>query len=260
VRVTDVAAPPGEAEATPRRRSLRARPAPWTGLVIGSVVLLLAATVLLAAAWSTTRTTNSTAFTAIVPGNLLRVEIQVAEGDIEILGGATPDLLVNRTDSSVFGHSPEERRTIADGVLRIESSCPQLVVGSCAADYQLTVPESVSLVIVAEHGDVRLTAYRGSVRLSTLDGDLTVEAFCGSLLDATARGGGIAVTATCPPGRMTLLTTTGDVDARVPPGRYSVDVKTISGRATILGVADEPDAARRIQVLSNSGDVTVAVG
>jgi DUF4097 and DUF4098 domain-containing protein YvlB len=149
---------------------------------------------------------------------------------------------------------------IANGVLRIESSCPQLVVGSCAADYQLTVPETVPLAIVAEHGDVRLTAFRGSARLSTLGGDLTVEAFCGSLLDATAREGDIAIVATCPPERMTLLTTTGDVNARVPPDRYSVNVKTISGRATILGVADEPDAARRIEVLSNSGDVTVDVG
>jgi DUF4097 and DUF4098 domain-containing protein YvlB len=229
-------------------------------LVIGSVVLLLAAAVSLAAVWAATRTTTSTDYTAIVPAPLLRVEIQVAEGDIEILGGPTPDVLVNRTDSSVFGHSPEETRRIDNGVVRIESSCPRLVVGSCAADYQLTVPETAQLVIVAEHGDVRLTAYSGSVRLSAPDGDLTVEAFCGPLLDATARGGDIAVVATCPPKRMTLLTTTGDVDARVPPGRYSVDVKTISGRTTILGVADEPDAARRVQVLSNSGDVTVTAG
>jgi DUF4097 and DUF4098 domain-containing protein YvlB len=259
MRVTDVATQPAEAKAAPRRRSLRVRPAPWTGLVIGSVVLLLAATVFLTAAWAATRTTSSTSFTAIVPDTLLRIELQVAEGDVEILGGVSPDVLVNRTDSSVFGHSPEERRMIENGVLRFESSCPQLVVGSCAADYQLTVPENVPLAIVTEHGDVRLTAYRGSARLSTNGGDITVEAFCGSLLDATAKGGDIAVTATCPPGRMTLLTTSGDVDARVPPGRYSVDVKTISGRATI-GAADEPGAAHRIQVLSNSGDVTVAVG
>ena len=258
MRVTDVATPRADAEAMPRRRSLR-RPSPWTWLVIGSVVLLLAATVFLAAAWATTRTTSSTAFTAIVPANLLRIELQVSDGDVEILGGATPDVLVNRTDSSVFGHSPEERRSITNGVLRIESSCPQLVFGTCAADYQLTVPETVPLEIVIEHGDVRLTAYRGLARLSTISGDIAVEAFCGSLLDATARGGDVAVTATCPPDRMTLLTTTGDVDARVPPGRYSVDVKTISGRATI-GVVDEPSAARRIQVLSNSGDVTVGVG
>lgn len=259
MKVTDVAAPPGEAEATPRWRSLRARPSPWTGLVIGSVVLLLAATVFLAAAWYTTRTTNSTAFTAIVPADLLRIELQVTDGDVEILGGATPDVLVNRTDSSVFGHSPEERRSITNGVLRIESTCPQLVFGTCAADYQLTVPETVPLAIVAGHGDVRLTAYRGSVRISTIGGDISVEAFCGSLLDAITRGGDVAVTATCRPERMTLLTTTGDVDARVPPGRYSVDVKTISGRATI-DVVDEPAAPRRIQVLSNSGDVTVDVG
>jgi len=157
--VTDVAAP-AEAEAPPRRRRLlRALPTSWTVLVIGSVVLLLAATVFLTAAWATTRTTSSTSFTAIVPDTLLRIELQVAEGDVEILGGVSPDVLVNRTDSSVFGHSPEERRMIENGVLRFESSCPQLVVGSCAADYQLTVPENVPLAIVTEHGDVPARAH-----------------------------------------------------------------------------------------------------
>lgn len=243
----------------PRRRLLR-RPRPWTALVVVSATLLVTAAVVLAALWSTSETTSSTSFTAQLPGTLLGIEIEVAQGNVEILGGTTPEVLVSRVDSSVFGHSPTEQRFVAEGVFRIESSCPALVIGSCAADYRLTVPEKVPLTIVADHGDVRLTAYRGSAVLSTLGGSLTVDAFCGSLLDATANSGDIEVVATCPPERLTLRTVSGNIVARVPPGRYSVDAETLSGDVTFRDVEDDPSARSRIQALSNSGDVTVEAG
>jgi DUF4097 and DUF4098 domain-containing protein YvlB len=258
--MADLAARRAEATELPRRRLLRARPSPWTALVAVSAVLLLAAAAVLGALWLSTRATSSTSFTALVPGTLGGVEIEVGRGDIEILGGATPDLLVSRVDTSVFGHSPEEQRFVTDGTFRIESSCPDLVIGSCAADYQLTVPERAALTIDAEHGDVTVTAYRGSAVLSTLGGAVTVDAFCGRALDATATSGDIEVVATCQPERLTLRTTTGDITLRVPPGRYSIDADTIGGRRDVRGLADEPDAPARVQLFSAEGDVTLETG
>jgi hypothetical protein len=258
--MADVAAQPGEAGAAPRRRSLRSRPAPWTVLVAGSVVLLLGAATTLAATWFATTSTSSTEYTALVPGTLLRVELSVAAGDVEVLGGATPDVLVNRTDSSAFGHSPQERRLVSDGVLRIESTCPKLVIGSCEADYRLTVPETVQLIISSQAGDVRLVAYRGPVSVSTGDGSLTVDAYCGSTLDVTARSGDVDVGATCLPDRLTFLTTSGDVTVRVPPGLYSVNAETVSGETDVRGITVDAGAPFRIQVATNSGDVSVEGG
>lgn len=260
MRMADLAARPAKAADAPRRRLPRARPSPWTALVVVSTVLLLAAAAVFGAMWVWTRTTSSTSFTATGPGTLDGVEIEVASGDVEILGGSTPDLLVSRVDSSVFGHSPTEQRFVADGTFRIESSCPDLVVGSCSADYQLTVPEHAPLLVAAEHGDAQVTAYRGPAVLSTRGGTLTVDAFCGGELDATATGGDIEVVATCVPERLTLRTTTGDVTLRVPPGRYSIDADTIGGRADVRGLTDEPDAPAQIQVFSNDGDIAVDAG
>ena len=258
--MADVVAESGEAAAARRRRSLRTRPTPWTLLVAGCVVLLLGAAAALTATWLATTSTSSTEYTALVPGTLLRVELSIAGGDVEVLGGATPDVIVNRTDSSAFGHSPEERRLVADGVLRIESTCPTLVLGSCEADYRLTVPETVQLAISAQRGDVRLVAYRGDVSVSTAGGSLTVDAYCGPTLDVTARSGDVEVVATCPAERLTFLTTSGDVNLRVPPGLYSVDAESASGEADVRGITVESNALSRIHVSTNSGDVTVEGG
>jgi hypothetical protein len=244
----------------PRRRPLRHRPGPWTVLVVASTVLLLAAALLLAALWSTSDETSATSYTAQRPSTLLGIELEVGEGSVEIVGGATPDVLVSRVDSSAFGHWPAEQRFVADGVFRIESSCPELVIGACSADYRVTVPEETPLRIVAEHGDLRLTAIRGSALLSALDGSITVDAFCGSVLDATASGGDVEVVATCPTERLTLRTNSGDIDARVPPGQYSIDAETLDGDVVVRGVADDPAARPRIQAVSDDGDVTVEAG
>ena len=248
------------ATATPRRRPLRSRPSPWTMLVVASAVVLLAAALLLGALWWTSDATSSTSYTAQLPGTLVGVELEVAEGDVEIVGGPNPDVLVSRVDSSAFGHWPTEQRFITEGVLRIESTCPELVIGACAADYRITVPEQVPLRIVVEHGDIRLTASRESALLSTLDGSITVNAFCGPALDATAGGGDLDVVATCPTDRLTLRTGSGDINARMPPGQYNIDAQTLDGNVAIRGVTDDPASSARIQAFSNNGDVTVEVG
>jgi Putative adhesin len=244
----------------PRRRPLRHRPGPWTVLVFGSTVVLLAAALLLAVLWSTSNNTSSTSFTAQLPSTLLRVEIQVAEGNVEIVGGASREVLVDRVDSSAFGHWPTEKRFVADGVFRIESSCPDLVIGACAADYRITLPEKTPLAIVAEHGDIRLNAIRGPALVSSRDGSITVDAFCGSVLDANASGGDVDVVATCPTTRLTLRTGSGDIRARVPSGEYSIDAGSLDGDVTVDGIVDNPAARARIQALSNDGDVAVEAG
>jgi hypothetical protein len=244
----------------PGRRPLRNRPGPWTVLVAASTVVLLAAALLLAALWWTSDKKGSTSFTAQLPSTLLGVEIQVDEGSVEIVGGATPEVLVDRVDSSAFGHWPTEQRFVADGVLRIESSCPDLVIGACAADYRITLPETTPLNIVVEHGDIRLNAIRGPALLSSRDGSISVDAFCGSVLDATASGGDVEVVATCPTERLTLRTGSGDIRARVPPGQYSIDAETLDGDVALDGLVDDPAARSRIQALSNDGDVAVEAG
>jgi hypothetical protein len=220
--------------------------------------VLVAAAVVMAVLWAATSGRASTSY--VVAGAMLGVEIDVGRGNIEILGGGGNEVEVRRIERSLFGHDPDERRRLANGVLRIESQCVSLVLGSCAADYRVTVPESVPLTVTARRGDVRLTAYRGSAQVSTLGGSISADAFCGFVLQATAHGGSVDVAALCSPERLELRTDSGDVRATVPPGRYAIDADTSAGDVALRGLERAENAPWKIQALSNSGDVTVQAG
>lgn len=236
------------------------RVSPWPAAVTASTLVVAAALAVFAALWATSVDTSSTSYTARVPGTLLRLDVVVEHGDVEIVGGGPVEVIVERTDTRAFGHEPVERRMIQGGVLRIESSCPALVVGTCEADYRITMPENVAATVSSEHGDVRVNAYRGVADLSASGGEITVEAFCGRLLHATARGGDVDVQASCTPQRLETRTDSGDVRIVVPRGTYSVDADTNGGAVDVYGLTEIRTARAQIQALSDSGDVTVGVG
>jgi hypothetical protein len=250
----DYAAPHAEGA---DQRGLRRRLSRWGLLVAASAAVLVAVAGVMAALWAATSDRTSTTYS--VSGAMLGVELDVGGGNVEILGGGD-EVLVRRTERSLFGHEPQEQRTVEDGVLRITSRCVSFVLGSCSADYRVTVPQSVSVTITADQGDVNLAAHRGSAQIVTGGGSITADAFCGFVLQATARGGNIDISAICSPERLELRTDTGDVRAVVPPGRYSIDADSNIGTVDVRGLERADDAPWRIQALSSSGDVTVEAG
>ncbi len=233
----------------------RRRPSSWAWLVAGSATVLAVPLAAMAVLWGTTLELRTTSYA--VNEAVSRVELDIAGGDVEILGGGPLRVAVRRQERSAYDQRPRERRTFVDGVLRVESSCPRIVVGTCAADYRLTVPDNVPVRVTQRAGDVRMTAYRGSAEISTSAGDILVDAFCGFALRATADSGRVHVSTVCSPERLDLRSTTGDVTALVPPGRYQVDADTSGGRVAVRGVVAVADAPWQIQALSATGDVTV---
>lgn len=235
--------------------ALRRRPSLWTWLVAGSALILAAPVTALAVLFVTTLEQRTSSYA--VSEAVSRVEIDIADGDVEILGGGPLRVAVRRQVRYAYRHGPQERRTFIDGVLRIESRCPRIVVGECAANYRLTVPDNVPVHVVQRTGDVRMTSYRGAAVISTDDGDILVDAFCGFALRATSDSGGVRVSTVCSPERLELRTTSGDVSAIVPPGRYRIDADTTGGRVHVAGVEAVEDAPWQIQALSATGDVSV---
>src|SRR5918994_7689639 len=171
----------------------------------------------MAGLWLGTSGTRSSSYA--FAGPLLAIEIEVGRGDVEILGGGRSDVHVRRTERFAYDHAPRERLALEDGVLKIGSECASLVIGTCAADYALAIPDNVAVTIRAAHGDVRLLAYRGSAQVTATRGGIAVEAFCGFVLQATARRGDIDVEAACAPERLELRSERGDVTAVVPARR-----------------------------------------
>jgi hypothetical protein len=186
-----------------------------------------------------------------------RVELQVGDGDVEILGGGPLQVAVRRSERSAYDQAPEERRTLVEGVLRIESRCPPILLGACAADYRLTVPDNVPVTVSESSGNVRMTSYRGAAEIETDRGDILVDAFCGFALRARSTTGNVRVSTVCSPERLELRTEQGDVHAVVPAGRYRVDADATRGEVAVRGLRRAEDAPFQIQALSTTGNVTV---
>jgi hypothetical protein len=244
-----------DADATPARL----RPphlSPWGWLVAGSVTVLAAAGVLLGALWFSSMKT--TTVSTHVPGSVLGIELHVQSGDVTIVGGSRSGVAISHSDRSAFGHGARERRSLRDGIAQISSTCPQLVLGSCASDYRIDVPDNVPLSIRVENGTVHLAGYHGSADIATNSGAITVEGYCGFVLGAASASGDVSVQAACSPERLTLRSDSGDLSVVVPPGGYRIQAGSTSGWVKVRGVTNDNGAPWAIEALSNSGNVKVA--
>jgi hypothetical protein len=194
-----------------------------------------------------------------VRGALGGVALDLGDADVEVTGGGRATaLLVSHVDEYGFGHAPSTQRSIAGGMFRVRSRCPETVMHGCSVRYRVVVPDNVPLTVQTDDGSVRFRGYRGSARVTTGGGDIDINGFCGFSLQARAEGGGdIDATTACPPPQLSLRTTTGAVRARVPAGRYRVDASTSGGRAQVRGVTVDAGAPFAIQALSSSGAVSV---
>ena len=225
-------------------------------LVALSTLALAAAAAVMGGLWLATSGTRSSSYA--FSGPLMGIEIDVGSGDVHVLGGGRSDVHVRKTERSVYGQSPRERLALESGVLKIGSQCASLIVGTCSAKYELSVPDNVALTIRTTDGDVHLEGYRGSANVATTRGRIAINGFCGFLLQAKAGRGDIAVDTQCAPERLDLRSDRGDVTAVVPKGRYRIEADTNDGRVLLSGVIAADDALWEIQALSGSGDVTIS--
>jgi Toastrack DUF4097 len=221
----------------------------------GIVVLVVLAT---GAGWLATLQSKTTRYA--VSARLTRVELTVSSGDALIVGTQSTSLEVRRTDHYSFGHAAHEQRSLSGRMLRISSSCPKIVVGSCSASYELAVPETVTVDVHTTAGNVRLTGFRGTAVVQTRTGNVYVDAYCGFDLAAITRSGDVRIAAACSPAHLQVRTGSGDATALVPPGRYRIRTASGSGPPHVSGVTSDPRAPFTIDMRSRSGSITIGGG
>jgi len=243
---------PGAREHRPLRLGLR-RITPWSLVLVGSATTLSIAGAVLGVLWVSSAKTHTV--TSHLPASLRGIELHVQSGDVAIVGGSQTGVAISTSNRSVFGHGPRERRSLRAGILQISSGCPQMVVGSCSANYRIDVPNDVPISIRTEHGDIRLDGYRGSADIATDTGAIRVEGYCGFVLGAASASGNVTVSSACSPERLTLRSDSGDVSATVPPGNYRIQAASNAGATSVRGLTDDGGAPWAIQVLSNTGSV-----
>ena len=231
---------------------------PWGLVLVCSATTLLIAGAVLGALWlSSTETRTASSH---LPASLRGIELHVPSGDVAIVGGSQTGVSISRSDRSVFGHGPRERRSLRGGILRISSGCPPMVVGSCSASYRIDVPNDVPISIRTEDGNIRLDGYRGSADIATDTGAIKVEGYCGFVLGAASASGDITVSTACSPERLTLRSGSGDVSATVPPGNYRIQAASSAGATSVRGLVDDGGAPWAIEALSNKGNVGLSAG
>ncbi|HEY7421938.1 MAG TPA: DUF4097 family beta strand repeat-containing protein [Gaiellaceae bacterium] len=227
----------------------------WPLLVTFSFVLVVGGTAAFAVLWLLSGETKTTSY--VLRGSFNGVQIRVVSGNVEVLGGAQGGVAVRRTARSTFGHGPIEWRHLVGRRLELESTCPRLVVGACAANYRVAVPDDVPVSVRADHGTISVEGFRGSASLTTGAGGIFVDRFCGYTLHATAVRGDVSVVTACSPELLVARSTSGNVSATLPAGRYRIDASSGGGPAIVRGLTPDPDAPWEIEAHSTSGDVAV---
>jgi hypothetical protein len=231
------------------------RQSPWPWLVaISAVVLVVAGAAMASLRYASERTrTTSYALSAV----LLRVEIDVDRGTVQVVGGGGGTIEVQRTQRYTFGHPPKDLHSEREGVLRIVARCPQSVLGACSSDYRVTVPDGLPIRVNVGSGQVHVASFRGVADLEAGTGDINADAFCGSSLTGTTGTGDIRIAASCSPMNISLVAGHGNITAVVPPGRYHVDAHTQNGTTSVRGVIQDVSSPFAINAASANGDVTV---
>jgi hypothetical protein len=229
---------------------------PWGRVVAISALLVVGGAAALAVgAIASTRPFD---VTYSVTGSLEGLAFDLGDGDIEIVGGGTRDAVaVRRLERFAFGHEPETQRGIQGGVFSVHSRCPTMLLGRCTVHYRVIVPDNVAVDIRTGSGDVTLRGYRGTARIATGRGAIDISGYCGNSLDARSAEGNVALEAACAPPQASLRSTSGDIHAVLPPGRYDLDAESNSGTESVRGVITRGDAPYSVQALSGTGDVTV---
>ncbi len=130
--------------------------------------MLVAVAAVMGVWWAASSETRITTYRVV--GTLSTVELDLGAAPVEIAGGAGGAVEVRRTEEFAFGQPPEETRTVRAACCRIESRCPETVLGRCRASYRIAIPDNVQVNIRTSSGRVQVAGLNGSARVSTGSG------------------------------------------------------------------------------------------
>jgi hypothetical protein len=204
-----------------------------------------------------TRTTAATYPAAQVERLVLAVP---GGGDVTVHNGS--GVRIAQRTSKVAAARMHPQRTLAHGTLTIRDACAGgsfLGRASCSADYDVTVPEGVALVLSTVSGDVTLDSVAQAAQVRTVSGDIDASG-CLARLDARTVAGDVAVETRCAPRTLFVETNSGDVELTIPRGSYDLTTDSASGDVSVNGVVDAPGATRIVRVVTSGGDIDVEGG
>ncbi|WP_176439968.1 DUF4097 family beta strand repeat-containing protein [Haloechinothrix alba] len=175
------------------------------------------------------------------------VELATRSGDVRVRVGSGDSVRVEQRVSYWWG-APGPGYEVRDGTLLLED-CGRF----CGADYDVVVPDGVTVTGAVRSGDVELTGVAG-IELRARSGAVTGRDVTGPVR-VTSRSGDIDLDL-AEPADVAAEARSGDVTLSVPDARYRVDGSSRSGERRIE-IPTEPDAEHDLTLDTRSGTVTV---
>lgn len=200
-----------------------------------------------------------------------RLTISAGLGNLRISQGRTAEVVVNRW---LRGNAVDDSAwTLKDGTLALTSRC-QLVFGDCGAEYAVSVPPSVELVVEAGDdpvsvsglaqrvavtttgGTIKINGGAGPLRLLSKEGAIRAQGLTAPDVRARTADGEISLAFSTAPTKVDALSRSGRVHTTLPEGPYQVTVSSRYGKA--VSTVKQKGGERTIIAKSTDGDVRVA--
>jgi Putative adhesin len=251
---------------------------PRRALVVGGLLLtaLLVGTAGLVAvnamARQTVREEHSYAFT----GKALSIETAI--GDVHIVPGKAGQITVARRLTYGLRRPYVEERIDGDTFRVSDKPCTADLASDCTVHWLLQVPRDVDVDVTSQAGSINVSGMSSTVKVVSVTGSVRVDAPSGKLValrsqtgSVTAQNisseqvvaigtkGSVSLTFRGPPALVVARSDTGNVGVVLPDGDegYRIEAKSLKDGSRTVTAKDDPNSRRRINVLSNKGDVSV---
>jgi hypothetical protein len=261
-------APPPPAPPRPGRGSR------WAWRVVGSAVAILVV------AWAGLQAVEllahdqETVTTTLAAGGVAVLQVDNDAGSVRVVGTDRDEVVVTARVSHGLRSPDHAARQDGDTAV-VTADCPVMFSGWCDVDFVIEVPRAARIVVEADDRVVT-RGTTGPVEASSDDGGIDVESATGVLdlrsdngrivardvrateVHARSDNGDVEVELGVAPDVVDAESDNGDVEVVVPDGTgpYAVSSSTDNGSAS-TDVRTDPDAARRVRIVSDNGDVTV---
>lgn len=254
----------------PRPDPVRLR-AGW--LTAGTVLTVLAITVgpLAAGLWLArqTETRHQT-----YPHTGTHVELVLAGLDVQVLPGKEGEIAVERRLTWSLSRPELDERWAGRTLHATAAACPPIAVGpQCNVDYTLRVPPGSTIGATIRAGDLTVRDMSGDLDLSASDGDIHLDDIDGQLSIHNSTDDVAATDIRS--NRVSIQTTSGDIDMRFTQEPEQVQTTTTNGNITIgvpqhttynltveasepdINVPHHPTARHTITARTNTGKVRI---
>jgi Putative adhesin len=206
------------------------------------------------------------------------LSIDASIGDVHIVPGKAGQITVARRLTYGLRRPYVEERVDGDTFRISDGPCTADLAFDCDVHWLLQVPRDIDVDVATRTGSINVSGMSNTVKVASDSGSVRVDAPSGKLVALRSRtgevtaqnisseqvvaigtAGSVSLTFRTPPSLVVGRSDTGNVGIVLPDGdeSYRIEAKSSQNGSRTVTAKDDPDSRRRINVLSNKGDVSV---